>query len=153
MLRRGATPPLTPGAQVGAWSDDWRRCESPAQCTQGERKHAPRRARPGNTQRVVERQRPRPGERQGERGDTKDQGVLDSAVLHKKAVAQKILSTRLKELETRGIVARQVDPGPPVKVVYRLTDRGQAFEHVMEAIERWGRDLIADDAKMRRRSG
>jgi len=56
-------------------------------------------------------------------------------------------------LETRGIVARQVDPGPPVKVVYRLTDRGQAFEHVMEAIERWGRDLIADDAKNRRRSG
>jgi DNA-binding HxlR family transcriptional regulator len=68
-------------------------------------------------------------------------------------VGDKILSTRLKELETRGIVARQVDPGPPVKVVYRLTDRGRAFEQVMEAIERWGRDLIADDVKMRRRSG
>ncbi|SRR5258707_6328255 len=68
-------------------------------------------------------------------------------------VGDKILSTRLKELESRGIVARQVDPGPPVKVVYRLTDRGRAFEQVMEAIERWGRDLIADDAKMRRRSG
>ncbi len=73
--------------------------------------------------------------------------------LRAQGVGDKILSTRLKELETRGIVARQVDPGPPVKVVYRLTDRGRAFEHVMEAIERWGRDLIADDAKGRRRSG
>jgi DNA-binding HxlR family transcriptional regulator len=70
-----------------------------------------------------------------------------------KGVGDKILSTRLKELETRGIVAREVDPGPPVKVAYRLTERGRAFEHVMEAIERWGRDLIADDAKIRRRSG
>src|SRR5260370_33408936 len=46
-------------------------------------------------------------------------------------VGDKILSTRLKELESRGIVARQVDPGPPLKGFYRFTDHGRAFGHVM----------------------
>jgi DNA-binding HxlR family transcriptional regulator len=58
-------------------------------------------------------------------------------------IGAKTLSARLKELESRGIVAREVQPGPPVRVQYVLTDRGRAFEHVAAAIERWGRELIA----------
>ena len=58
-------------------------------------------------------------------------------------IGAKTLSARLKELESRGIVARDVQPGPPVRVQYVLTDRGRAFEQVAAAIERWGRELIA----------
>ena len=56
-------------------------------------------------------------------------------------VGAKTLSARLKELETRAIVARTVDAGPPVRVSYALTRRGRAFEQVAAAIERWGREL------------
>lgn len=63
-----------------------------------------------------------------------------------KGVGAKTLSARLKELESRGIVARSVDPGPPVRVQYALTARGRAFERVAEAIERWGRELVPDEA-------
>jgi DNA-binding HxlR family transcriptional regulator len=53
----------------------------------------------------------------------------------------KVLSGRLKDLEARGLVLRQVEPGPPVRVTYELTDSGRAFEEVAQAIERWGRGL------------
>ena len=56
-----------------------------------------------------------------------------------KGPSDKILSLRLKELEAKGLLARKVEPGPPVRVAYRLTPRGQAFDHVASAIERWGR--------------
>jgi DNA-binding HxlR family transcriptional regulator len=53
----------------------------------------------------------------------------------------KILSARLKELEARGLVERQVEPGPPVRVTYELTHSGRGFGEVAKAIERWGRGL------------
>ncbi len=56
-------------------------------------------------------------------------------------VTDKILSSRLKELEARGLVVRSVDPGPPVRVAYELTDAGRAFDRVAQAIEAWGRTL------------
>src|SRR5215467_2896546 len=53
----------------------------------------------------------------------------------------KILSARLKELEARGLVVRRVEPGPPVRVSYELTESGRSFNDVAQAIERWGRGL------------
>ena len=58
-------------------------------------------------------------------------------------LGDKVLSARLKELESRGIVVRSVDPGPPVRVGYALTEQGVAFNEVACAIERWGRELAA----------
>ena len=55
----------------------------------------------------------------------------------------KILSARLKELESRGLVVRRVEPGPPVRVAYELTDSGRGFGDVARAIERWGRGLVS----------
>ena len=60
-------------------------------------------------------------------------------------VGAKTLSARLKELEARRLVARDVQAGPPVRVQYTLTSKGRAFEQVAAAIERWGRELVADD--------
>ena len=58
-----------------------------------------------------------------------------------KGVGPKTLSARLKDLEARRIIARDVDAGPPVRVSYSLTRKGRAFEQVAAAIERWGREL------------
>jgi DNA-binding HxlR family transcriptional regulator len=64
---------------------------------------------------------------------------------HARGVGAKTLSARLKDLEARRLVARHVEAGPPVRVQYILTPRGRAFEKVAAAIERWGRELVADD--------
>ncbi|MBL8956880.1 MAG: helix-turn-helix transcriptional regulator [Myxococcaceae bacterium] len=58
-----------------------------------------------------------------------------------KGPTDKVLSTRLKELEARGLLERKVDVGPPVRVAYELTQQGMAFNDVARAIERWGRTL------------
>ena len=61
----------------------------------------------------------------------------------------KVLSARLKDLEGNGLVVRQVDAGPPVRVTYQLTERGQGFHDVATAIERWGRCLTTPAAARR----
>jgi len=61
-----------------------------------------------------------------------------------RGIGAKTLSARLKELEARGVVGREVDAGPPVRVTYRLTEKGRGFEQVASAIERWGRELLAN---------
>lgn len=82
-------------------------------------------------------------------------GPLRFSELEQRArgVGAKTLSARLKDLEARGVVARHVDAGPPVRVQYALTAKGRAFEHVATAIERWGRELVSDPppAKGRRK--
>ncbi len=67
-----------------------------------------------------------------------------------KGPGDKVLSARLKELETRGLILRQVEPGPPVRVSYELTPSGRAFEQVAVAIEKWGHDLMMDAPRRRR---
>ncbi|MGE5183085.1 MAG: winged helix-turn-helix transcriptional regulator [Acidobacteriota bacterium] len=64
----------------------------------------------------------------------------------------KVLSARLKELEAGGLVLRKVDPGPPVRVSYELTEQGRGFDAVAAAIEKWGRCLDARPPARRARS-
>jgi DNA-binding HxlR family transcriptional regulator len=61
----------------------------------------------------------------------------------------KVLCARLKDLEVRGLLVRQVDAGPPVRVAYELTRKGRAFRQLAEAIERWGRELVAEEKRRR----
>lgn len=77
-----------------------------------------------------------------------DDGPLRFSELEERAsgVGAKTLSARLKDLERRGIVARRVEAGPPVRVHYALTSRGRAFGEVAQAIERWGRELVAGES-------
>src|SRR6266478_3020747 len=42
----------------------------------------------------------------------------------------KVLSGRLKDLEARGLILRRVEPGPPVRVAYELTESGRGFREV-----------------------
>ena len=68
-----------------------------------------------------------------------------------KGPGDKVLSARLKGLEVRGLLLRHVDVGPPVRVSYELTRSGRTFRELAEAIERWGRELVVEQAKPRRR--
>ncbi|GAC1519567.1 MAG: helix-turn-helix domain-containing protein [Herpetosiphon sp.] len=55
-----------------------------------------------------------------------------------------MLSQRLRELESEGLVMRVVVPSMPVRVEYRLTEAGSALEHVVREIGSWaGRWLTA----------
>jgi DNA-binding HxlR family transcriptional regulator len=68
-------------------------------------------------------------------------------------ISERMLSERLKELATQGIVERVVLPTSPVQVEYRLTEKGAALEGVMRAIGKWADawiDLPGD--KKRRRA-
>ena len=52
-------------------------------------------------------------------------------------ISDRVLTERLRELESEGVVERLVDPGPPVRVSYRLTARGHALEPVLAAVAQW----------------
>ena len=41
---------------------------------------------------------------------------------------------------------RLVDPGPPVRVSYRLTARGRALEPVLAAVAQWAESWLAAPA-------
>jgi DNA-binding HxlR family transcriptional regulator len=73
-------------------------------------------------------------------------GPLRFGEIGERGPGDKVLSARLKDLEARGLIQRDVEPGPPVRVTYALTQRGRAFGQVAEAIERWGRELMSDRA-------
>lgn len=64
----------------------------------------------------------------------------------------KVLSARLKQLEGCGLIVRQVEPGPPVRVTYQLTGHGHGFGEVASAIERWGRCLCSERSAAPRNS-
>ena len=47
------------------------------------------------------------------------------------------LAQRLADLETAGILEREVIDARPPRVEYRLTERGQRLTQVVRALERW----------------
>ena len=61
-------------------------------------------------------------------------------------ISDRVLTERLRELEMEGIVERLVDPGPPVRVSYRLTNRGRALEPVVAAVDDWASAWMASAA-------
>lgn len=78
-----------------------------------------------------------------------DGGSLRFRELEEKArgLGAKTLSARLKELEARGLINREVEAGPPVRVSYSLTKSGRAFGRVAEAIQLWGGEMMANVPK------
>lgn len=57
-------------------------------------------------------------------------------------LSNRMLSERLKELETEGILERTVTPSTPVRVEYRLTDKGGELGPVVEALSVWAERWI-----------
>jgi DNA-binding HxlR family transcriptional regulator len=61
-------------------------------------------------------------------------------------ISDRMLSERLRELETEGIVARIVVPETPVRVEYELTPKGRALEHPLAAIGKWAERWVEAEA-------
>lgn len=60
-------------------------------------------------------------------------------------VTEMTLSLQLKQLEKDGLVSRAVyGQKPPVRVVYSLTDLGKSFVPILEAITRWGNQVVRE---------
>jgi DNA-binding HxlR family transcriptional regulator len=57
-------------------------------------------------------------------------------------LSDRVLSDRLRELETEGIVERIVYPHIPVRVEYQLTDKGRALAPVIGAIHQWAEEWL-----------
>lgn len=57
-------------------------------------------------------------------------------------ISKGILTRQLRELEEDGMIHREVYKQVPPKVEYSLTDQGQKFITVLDAMEEWGNDLL-----------
>jgi len=58
-------------------------------------------------------------------------------------LSNRMLSERLKEFEEEGIVEREVLPEKPVRVEYRLTEKGRALAPAVEALSAWAEEWIS----------
>jgi DNA-binding HxlR family transcriptional regulator len=52
-------------------------------------------------------------------------------------MSDKMLASRLRELEDAGIVTRSVEPTVPVRVVYSLTEKGHDLHRAVRALAEW----------------
>lgn len=68
-------------------------------------------------------------------------GEIENAVPD---LSSRMLSQRLKEYETEGLIERRVIPERPVRIEYLLTAKGQALAPVVEALSRWAEKWMSD---------
>ena len=61
-------------------------------------------------------------------------------------LSDRMLSDRLKELEAHRLVERTVYPGPPVRVQYALTLKGQELAPTLAELKRWARNWLGTSA-------
>lgn len=52
-------------------------------------------------------------------------------------ISESMLSERLGKLTEAGLIEREVIEGPPLGVVYRVSERGKALEPALQELERW----------------
>ena len=57
-------------------------------------------------------------------------------------LSDRLLTERLRELESEGLVRRNVLPGPPVRVSYELTEAGEDLKPVVESLGRWAEKWV-----------
>lgn len=54
-------------------------------------------------------------------------------------ISDRLLSARLKELETEGLIARDVQPTTPVTISYTLTEPGRQLISLLHPLVNWSR--------------
>lgn len=59
-------------------------------------------------------------------------------------ITQKMLTQQLRELESDGIVHREVFPVVPPQVEYSLTTKGFSLAPILQAMEKWGNTNMKD---------
>lgn len=63
-------------------------------------------------------------------------------------ITQKTLTVKLKELEEKNIINREVFPEVPPKVVYSLTPIGKQLQPVLEEMYKWGIQYTSSHGKI-----
>jgi len=59
-------------------------------------------------------------------------------------VADKVLTERLKDLETLGLVTKEPAQGQRAMHVYRLTERGESLRPVLDSLYIWGEAMASE---------
>ncbi|MDF2523265.1 MAG: HxlR family transcriptional regulator [Clostridiales bacterium] len=52
-------------------------------------------------------------------------------------LSDRVLAERFKELESEGILKRNVYPETPVRIEYQLSEKGKALEIVLDDVQKW----------------
>lgn len=60
-------------------------------------------------------------------------------------ISDRMLSERLRVLESEGVISRHVLPDPPIRVEYELTQKGKELQKSLEAIGVWAERWIEPD--------
>lgn len=60
-------------------------------------------------------------------------------------ISERMLISKLKELEKDGLVSRIVYPQVPPKVEYQLTDSGKTLEKIISLMDEWGEANIKNE--------
>ena len=63
-------------------------------------------------------------------------------------ISPRTLSLRLRALEEEGVVTRHTFPEVPPRVEYALTEKGEALVPLIEAMRRYGRHWLSDEARL-----
>lgn len=68
------------------------------------------------------------------------QGTRRFSEIHRSIaeVSQKVLTQKLREMESDGLIGRRVFAEVPPRVEYSLTELGQTLRPVIGSLERWG---------------
>jgi DNA-binding HxlR family transcriptional regulator len=64
-------------------------------------------------------------------------------------LSDRLLSERMKELESRGIVERTVIAGPPLRVQYELSEMGHELEPALSELQSWARRWLGGRSRAR----
>jgi DNA-binding HxlR family transcriptional regulator len=62
-------------------------------------------------------------------------------------ISPRTLSLRLRALEEEDVVVRHTFPEVPPRVEYALTEKGEALVPLIEAMRRYGRRWLSDEAR------
>ena len=54
------------------------------------------------------------------------------------SVSQKVLTAQLRDMESKGLVHREVYPEVPPRVQYSLTHLGRSLAPILDAMRNWG---------------
>jgi DNA-binding HxlR family transcriptional regulator len=54
-------------------------------------------------------------------------------------LSDRLLSQRLRELEDKGLVEREVEAGTPVRVIYSLTEKGTELRPAIGELKQWAK--------------
>ncbi len=63
-------------------------------------------------------------------------------------ITQKTLTVKLKELEEKNIIIREVFAEVPPKVVYSLSDVGNRLRPILDEMYKWGIDYVKEYGKI-----